>query len=99
MELAWGILSNLGFIEHQLGNLEAAKQMYLKSLVCFREVGRSANIPTVLIQLATLEEQRGNFAMALKYADEASSRNRRLGMMQEQEQLESIHSLLKCNSV
>ena len=95
MELAWGILSNLGFIEHQLGNLAAAEQMYLKSLGFFRELGSRANIATILVRLAMLEEQRGNYAMALRYADEASSRNQRLGMVQEQEQLAVLYSRLK----
>ena len=39
MELAWGILSNLGFVEHQLGNLDTAEQMYLQCLSFFKEMG------------------------------------------------------------
>jgi hypothetical protein len=50
---------------------------------------------TILIRLAMLEEQSGNYAMALRYADEASSRNQRLGMAQEQEQLAAFYSRLK----
>ena len=42
------------------------------------------------IRLASLEEQRGNRAVALDYAHEALEWSRRLGMVQEQAQAEAI---------
>jgi tetratricopeptide (TPR) repeat protein len=60
MELAWGILSNLGYVEHQLGHLDTAEQMYLQSLSFFREFGSRGNMATLLTRLALLEEQRGD---------------------------------------
>lgn len=89
-ELAWGVLSNLGFIEHQLGRLDAAEQMYLQSLDFFSELGSRGNMATLLVRLAALEEQRGNYAASLQYAREALGWSRRLGMVQEQAQAEAL---------
>jgi len=89
-ELAWGILSNLGFIEHQFGHLETAEQMYLQSLEFFREFGSRGNMATILVRLAMLEEQRGNHAASLQYAREALDWSRRLGLVQEQAQADIL---------
>src|SRR6266567_3123688 len=89
-ELAWGVLSNLGYIEHQLGRLDTAEQMYLQSLDFFRELGGRGNMATLLVRLATLEEQRSNPAASLQYAREAFDWSRRLGMVQEQTQAEAL---------
>ncbi len=89
-ELAWGVLSNLGFIEHQLGGLDAAEQMYLQSLDFFREFGGRGNMTTLLVRLATLEEQRGDHAASLQYAREAWDWSRRLGLVQEQAQADTL---------
>src|SRR6266700_2037799 len=83
-ELAWGVLSNLGYIEHQLGRLDTAEQMYLQSLDFFRELGGRGNMATLLVRLATLEEQRSNPAASLQYSREAFDWSGRLGMGQEQ---------------
>jgi tetratricopeptide (TPR) repeat protein len=93
-ELAWGVLSNLGFIEHQLGNLDVAEQMYLQSLAFFSELGSRGNMATLLVRLAILEEQRGNVATSLEYAQEAQDLIRRLGMVQEQVQVEVLFERL-----
>jgi len=90
VELAWGVLSNLGFIEHQLGHLDAAEQMYLKSLAFFRDLGSRGSLATTLVRLAALEAQRSKSASALTYATEALDWSRRLGLVQEQEQAEAI---------
>jgi tetratricopeptide (TPR) repeat protein len=71
IELAWGILSNLGFVEHQLGNLDTAEQMYLQCLGFFQELGSKGARTTLVSRLALLEEQRGNRTAALAYASEA----------------------------
>ena len=89
-ELAWGILSNLGFIEHQFGHLNAAEQMYLQSLEFFKELGSRGSMTTLLVRLATLDEQRGNRAASLQYAREALDWSRRLGLALEQVQAEAL---------
>jgi len=93
-ELAWGVLSNLGFIEHQLGHLDVAEQMYLQSLAFFIELGSRGNMATLLVRLAILEEQRGSVATSLQYAQEAQDLIRRLGMVQEQAQVEALFERL-----
>jgi tetratricopeptide (TPR) repeat protein len=90
MELALGILSSLGFVEHQLGNLDAAEQMYLQCLSFFKELGGRGTMTTVLTRLALLEEQRGNRSTALQYATEALDWSRRLGMVREQVLMEDL---------
>lgn len=90
IELAWGVLSNLGFLEHQLGHLDAAEQMYLKSLTFFRDLGSRGSLATTLVRLAALEEQRGNGSSALTYATEALDWSRRLGLVLELAQAEAI---------
>src|SRR5437588_11240359 len=71
LELAWGILSNLGFVEHQLGNLDMAEQTYLQCLGFFKELGGRGTMTTLLTRLALLNEQRGNCTSALEFASEA----------------------------
>lgn len=90
MELAFGILSSLGFVEHQLGNLETAKQMYLQCFGFFKKVGGRGTMTTLLTRLASLEEQCGNQKRARGYAADAIEWSRRLGMVQEQAQAEAI---------
>jgi tetratricopeptide (TPR) repeat protein len=94
VELAWGILSNLGYIEHQLGNLDTAEQMYLQCLSFVRELGGRGTMATLLTRLAQLEEQRGNRTTALAYANEALHWTRRLGMVKEQTLLEELRNHL-----
>jgi len=89
-ERAWGVLSQLGYIEHQLGNLDTAAQSYLQSLDYLRSVGSRGFITTLLVRFASLEEQRGNYPAALDYAREALEWGRRLGMVQELGQAEVI---------
>jgi tetratricopeptide (TPR) repeat protein len=91
VELAWGILSNLGYIEHQLGNLDTAEQMYLQCLSFVRELGGRGTMTTLLTRLAQLEEQRGSHTTALAYANEALHWTRRLGMVEEQTLMEELH--------
>lgn len=94
MELAWGILSTLGFVEHQLGDLDAAEQLYLQCLSFFKELGSRGNMATLLARLALLEEQRGNRNSALEYANEALNWSRRLGMVDEQALIEDLYTRL-----
>jgi len=94
VELAWGILSNLGFVEHQRGDLDSAEQLYLQCLSFFRELGSRGNMATLLARLALLEEQRGNRTAALEYENEALDWSRRLGMVEEEAQMEAIYARL-----
>jgi hypothetical protein len=66
MDLARGILSNLGFVEHQLDELDSAEQLNLQCLSFFKELGSRRNMATLLARLALLEEQRGNHSAALQ---------------------------------
>jgi tetratricopeptide (TPR) repeat protein len=97
LELAWGILSNLGFVEHQLGNLDAAEQIYLQCLGFFKELGSRGTMTTLLTRIALLEEQRGNLIAAKEYANEALYWSRRLGMVEEQSQVEALETRLLKN--
>jgi len=90
IELAWGIMSNLGFVEHQLGNLDTAEQMYLQCLDFFQELGSKGARTTLLSRLALLEEQRGNYAAALAYAGEALQWSQRLEMPRERTMMEAL---------
>ena len=94
IDLAWRILSNLGFVEHQLGNLDIAEQMYLQCLSFFQELSGRGTMTTLLTRLANLEEQRGNLVAARHYADEALDLSRRLGMVQEHAQMEALYERL-----
>ncbi len=89
LEFAWVILGNLGFIEHQLGNLETAEQMYVQAISLYGSSGKGHRT-TLIVRLASLEEQRGNTSVALKYAHEALEWSKRLGMVQEREQAEAL---------
>ncbi|MEP7189486.1 MAG: tetratricopeptide repeat protein, partial [Roseiflexaceae bacterium] len=90
LESVWSVLGNLGFVMHQLGNLDIAEQMYRQSLDYCREIGGKGSMTTQLVRFASLEEQRGNFAAALVYAREALEWSRKLGMVQERAQAEAI---------
>lgn len=94
MELALGILSSLGFVEHQLGNLDAAEQMYLQCLSFFKELGGRGTMTTVLTRLALLEEQRGNRSNAIAYANEAFHWTQHLRMVEEQALMEALYTRL-----
>lgn len=84
LERAWGLLTNLGFIAQQLGNLDSAADAYQKALPFFREEGGIGNVATLLTRMAMLEEQRGELKKALAYAQEALELSKRLDMVQEQ---------------
>jgi hypothetical protein len=49
---------------------------------------------TLLARLALLEEQRGNRTAALEYENEALDWSRRLGMVEEEAQMEAIYARL-----
>src|SRR5262249_52053736 len=90
VDRVWGVLRNLGFVAHQLGDLETAAQMYKQCFNALRDIGSRGYIVILLIQLALVEEQRGNRPAALGYAGEALEWARKLGMAREQAQAEAI---------
>jgi len=99
MELAWSILSCLGYIEHQLGNFDTTEQIYIQCLSFFKELGDRGNMATLLARLALLEEQRGKRAASKQYAIEALDWSRRLGMVKEQMQMENLFTRLSKEGV
>jgi LuxR family glucitol operon transcriptional activator len=90
VEHTWGILAQLGFVKHQLGDVDSAAQMYLQAVESCRLTGGKGALTTLLVRLAALEEQRGNSATAVDYAREALEWSRKLGMVQERAQAEAI---------
>jgi LuxR family glucitol operon transcriptional activator len=89
-EHTWGILAQLGFVKHQLGDTDSAAQMYLQAIESCRLTGGKGALTTLLVRLASLEEQRGNSTEALEYAHEALEWSRKLGMVQERAQSEAL---------
>jgi tetratricopeptide (TPR) repeat protein len=90
LEQTWGVLSYLGLVTHQLGDLAAAAQMYKQALDIGRESGTQGYVAILFLRLANLEEQCGNHAAALEYAREALEWSRKLGMVKEQAQADAI---------
>jgi len=90
IERAWGAIGQFAFVSHQLGDLENAANMYQESLDFLRETGSRGFLTTLQVRFATLEEQRGNRAVALEYAREALEWSRKLGMAQERAQAEAL---------
>lgn len=89
-ERAWGLLGNLGYVEHQLGNLDAAADLYEQALDFFRESGAVGYMTTTLVRFAALQMARGNTAVARAYAQEAADWSARLGLVLEAGQAAAI---------
>ena len=90
MEFAWGLLSNIGYVEQHTGDLNAAHQTYLRCLDSYRERVGKGDMVTLLNRIAAVEEQLGDDVNALAHAREALDWSRKLDMMQELEQAEAI---------
>lgn len=95
LELAWGVLGSLGVVEHKLGNLNDAAEMYLQCLDLYKEAGGMGYVATLLVRLATLEEQRQNLPQALVYASQAVEMSRKMTLVEELEEAEAICTRLK----
>jgi len=87
---AWGLMGNVALVVQHSGDLDGAAPLYQQALEYFREAGEVGYMITILARFATLEEQRGQFAAAWSYAQEALERSRRLGMAQELAQMEAL---------
>lgn len=90
IDRSWGVLSNLGFVESQLGQLDTAAALYYQCLDALKKTRSRGYIATLRWRLARLEEQRGNLALAVDHAREALEWGRRLGMAREQAQAEAM---------
>jgi tetratricopeptide (TPR) repeat protein len=97
-ERAWGLLGNLGFIAHQRGDLDQAAPLYEQARAFFQQVGGVGYLVTILTRLATLEAERGRKAQALALTQEALAYSRRIGLAQEQTQLEALERGLTSRS-
>ncbi|MBP1466187.1 tetratricopeptide repeat protein [Candidatus Chloroploca sp. M-50] len=97
-ERAWGIAGNLGFVLHQLGELDEAAQLYERSLAYFRQFGGRGYLATLLVRLADLELQCDQLRQAEAHAREALDVGRQLGLVQEQQQAEAILHVLERTS-
>jgi hypothetical protein len=87
---SYGVLSNLGLVESQLGHLDTAAAIYYQCLDALKHTGGRGYIATQLLRLAQLEEQRGNLTVALDHAREALEWSSKLGMRQVQTRAEAI---------
>lgn len=92
LELAWGVLGNIGFLAQQLNRLDEAARTYEYCLTTFRKKGNRSYMTATLVRLATLEEQRNNLSLALGYAKEALEWSRRLEMLREEKLASDIIS-------
>lgn len=92
---AWGLLSNLGFVAHHLGNLNEAAQMLEKALQYFDTSGSVGDVATVKVRLAGVEADRGNILAALTHAHKALELSKHLGLVQERAQAEAIIARLE----
>jgi tetratricopeptide (TPR) repeat protein len=90
LERAWGVRSNLAFVDHQEGKLEEAAQEYERCLAFFRETGGKSHMTTLLVRSAAIKEQLGNRAEALAFVSEALVWSRKLGLAQELAQAEAL---------
>jgi tetratricopeptide (TPR) repeat protein len=90
IEFAWGLLSNLGLIAYREGDFEQAQHIYYQCLPAYREIGGKGDLATLLLRIATLEEQLCNGSKALAFAHEALEWARKLGMVQEWAEAEAL---------
>lgn len=98
MERAWGAYSQFAYVTQRLGNLDEAARMYNESLAALREVGSRGYLATVLVRCAELEEQRSNRLAALEYARESLDWSRKLDLLQEMAQAESLIDRLETSA-
>jgi tetratricopeptide (TPR) repeat protein len=83
-ERAWGMLGNVGFVLHQLGDLDEADEVYRRCLDFFRRSGGRGYTATLLVRRAALAERRGQRHAAIAYAREALELSGQLSQVQEQ---------------
>ena len=95
LEYAWSLYSNLGFVKHQVGELDTAALIYAKALAYLKAAGSKGHMATLLVRLAQLEHARGDPGAALEYAAEALEWSVRLGMVQERAQAEQLLASLR----
>ena len=94
LDRVWGIQGQIAFLEHKLGNLDNAAILYHQALQYCRDIGNKGTLTTLLLRLASLEEERKNLSSSLQYAEEAIAWSRQLDMEQELAQAEAIRKRL-----
>ena len=92
-EFAWLVQSNLGYVEHRLGNLDIAEDIYERALQFFREIGSKGQVASLLTRLAGLCFQRGNVEIARRYAAEAKDWSDRLDLPKIKEDVDAMLSV------
>lgn len=91
---AWGVLGNLGVVEYALGNYDEARLIYEQCIAHIRISGGKGGLATLLTRLAQLEEQCGNFSIALEHINEAMAISQQLNLAKEIELAEQIYQRL-----
>lgn len=71
IERALGILGNLGYIEHRLGNQRSARELLSRAIMITRKHGPAGNLVTLLQQLAEVELDLGRVQAAAATLEEA----------------------------
>ncbi len=84
IQLAWGLLCNLGYVAHMTGDLQFAAQTYSQCLDLYQDGVGKGDMTTLLVRLASLEELQGHAKIAEQHAREALDWASRLGMKNEQ---------------
>ena len=90
IERYYGVLSNLGYILHEQGDLDGAVPLYQQALGYYRGAGAKRVMMRLLMRMAALEEQQGYQVAALDHAREALEWGRKLGMAREQAEAEAL---------
>lgn len=89
-ERAWGIVGNIGYVLHQLGDLDEAAALYDRCLAYFRQSGGRGYTATLLVRMAAIAEQRGTYDVAIAYGREALELSTKLVQVQEHQQATSL---------
>jgi tetratricopeptide (TPR) repeat protein len=94
IERALGILGNLGYIEHRLGNQRSAHELLSRAIVITRKHGPAGNLVTLLQQLAEVELDLGQVQAATTTLEEALELATKLRAAQELAECRKLESRL-----
>jgi len=78
-EVAGRALFNLGALDYELGNIEAAERLYTEALAEMRPIGDGYGIARVLHALGVIRNQAGAPGEAIKLLDDARALKLRMG--------------------
>ncbi|GAB4198013.1 MAG: tetratricopeptide repeat protein [Roseiflexaceae bacterium] len=94
-EFSWNLLRQLAVLAREQGDLATAVQLFRESVEVERALDTGAHLANPLINIALLEEQRGNLAAAREAAQEALAQSRLYGLQHEQAQAEALLARLE----